>query len=627
VYRAAGGATRGGQAPAPGSVQTVSVSAAPAASAAAVSADDVPASPTASHVSAMPVDPASVSDEEVKRRGEQHAADFSRVWRRVTSGPGGFSEQISKHIGAKWHEMIHPVLSTASAIANAAMDIVLMEAMSEYFDYTVQTRCGIPEITVGGSVQDWDEILVAVGKFEALSQKVGVPMAWWTRPLMGVLQKFRETAAGTVDTPQIQGFWQSWYKYKQHSGNEEISGAILALFPFVRGKKTQKGKTVRNLHVQTWLDKSRQDWRAPSEQRMIEPDQLPSGLSTVDLKWEYFGVDLPMQMAAGVVAVAGEVGGHRLLPVTGYAILHKDGTESPGPVPRPVPGPGPKRGGEGTTLMKKHKDKLYPLDQHVGFWCDKGADCGSEGKIRGIRYRNAMQRRIKDGYDLCEACFQKETPEQQARYIAIPGTTMAADGVTTVENDHEGETCANAAKGACGRKGAIRGARFYNHETGDNLCENCFQKDARIDSKLNEWIAIGRPLDGSASRSGPNDVLHLNFNCDGPQCGGKKLLSGLRRWTKKVIAVVSFLRAGTRFSVFQCVFFTEIRRLLCCLEMDVRRSRPRKNLLMNPMTRQTRLPLRKPRRSRTGLPIVSLDLSFSGSARPGSSSRYRLVSI
>ena len=64
--------------------------------------------------------------------------------------------------------------------------------------------CGIPEITLKGTVEDWKllhEKALSLGRYD---------LEWWTEELRPVLDQFVAAALGEVD----RQFWSSIYKLK-----------------------------------------------------------------------------------------------------------------------------------------------------------------------------------------------------------------------------------------------------------------------------------------------------------------------------------------------------------------------------------------------------------------------------
>ena len=69
-----------------------------------------------------------------------------------------FSVQIRSHIGEKTHDLLTPSFTTTGPVEKAAAEIVLMDAFKECFDYSFYTLCGIPQITLEGTVDDWKQL-------------------------------------------------------------------------------------------------------------------------------------------------------------------------------------------------------------------------------------------------------------------------------------------------------------------------------------------------------------------------------------------------------------------------------------------------------------------------------------
>jgi len=64
--------------------------------------------------------------------------------------------------------------STTTAIEKAAFQVTLMDAMKSYFRYSMVTACGIPEITLEGSVEDWQMIETKAQEFAQYDLEVWI---------------------------------------------------------------------------------------------------------------------------------------------------------------------------------------------------------------------------------------------------------------------------------------------------------------------------------------------------------------------------------------------------------------------------------------------------------------------
>src|SRR6476660_712791 len=99
-----------------------------------------------------------------------------------------------------------------------------MDAFQPYFEYEMRAGCGIPSITLLGTVDDWK----SVRRRAAMLSEFGLEA--WTDALLPVLDDVVRAADGHVDP----GFWRSFFRYQSGSGPSELTGWILVLFPYLK---------------------------------------------------------------------------------------------------------------------------------------------------------------------------------------------------------------------------------------------------------------------------------------------------------------------------------------------------------------------------------------------------------
>ena len=207
-----------------------------------------------------------------------------------------FSVNIRAHIGAQTHDLILPQFSTTDPVSKAVSEIVLMETVKSYFSYTVVTLCGIPEITLEGSPEDWRMIRE---KAEQLAQ---FDLEWWIPSLLPILDQFVAASSGDVD----QGFWSDIYKLNGGSGGPFCSGWILNLFPYLTHGRNP------------WIEID----RLGSHRRgAATTDSFPSGLSRAPFVWKYFGTKYQMEFIGGFMAVKQDPKTLALRPELGWAVV------------------------------------------------------------------------------------------------------------------------------------------------------------------------------------------------------------------------------------------------------------------------------------------------------------------
>ena len=216
-----------------------------------------------------------------------------------------FSEKIEANTGAELLDLVTGDFSTTGPIEKAAFQVTLMDAMKSYFEYSMTSLCGIPEITLEGTTEDWLKI---EAKAKELAQ---YDLKWWIDDLIPILEEFTKAANGKAD----KEFWQSIYKRKkQGSGSSVISGWILNFFPYreINGVMTST-KSLNEKYADKGIKYSEQASSA----------DFTSGLSQADFLWNYFGTYYSMELVAGFVGCYQNPKTLSLRPEISWAVIDK----------------------------------------------------------------------------------------------------------------------------------------------------------------------------------------------------------------------------------------------------------------------------------------------------------------
>ncbi|PYM26399.1 MAG: hypothetical protein DMD78_04310 [Candidatus Rokuibacteriota bacterium] len=226
-----------------------------------------------------------------------------------------FAAHIRRHIGEETHELLRPTFSTTGPTEQAAADIVLLDTMQSYFDYVLLSFCGIPAITLEGTVADWQSIARRARDLARFD------LGWWIDVLTPILDQFVEAASGRAD----RRFWQSICRVDDTSGGPFTSGWIVAFFPYLRDHDDRA--TMRN----QWLSGPRRTRASvlfppaedrPSRSVVLGPttNAFPSGLSRAPFRWQYFEESYEMEFVGGFVGVRQELATLALHPEIGWAV-------------------------------------------------------------------------------------------------------------------------------------------------------------------------------------------------------------------------------------------------------------------------------------------------------------------
>ncbi|MBU6450959.1 MAG: DUF4419 domain-containing protein [Cyanobacteria bacterium REEB67] len=206
-----------------------------------------------------------------------------------------FSSKIAASIGETNHGLLVANFSTTGPAERAASEVVLMDAVQSYFSYRVETMCGIPTITLKGTVEDWYAVKEKVRGLTVF----GPRLDWWVNGIYPILDQFIAAAEGHVDTY----FWESIYKGKSESGGLQIDGWLLKLLPYT---KDWDGNRVVNPVV--------------ANDHGINASQLPSSLSAVPFIWNYLGQSIDYLFIAGHTGVEQDADTLSVRPVIGWAV-------------------------------------------------------------------------------------------------------------------------------------------------------------------------------------------------------------------------------------------------------------------------------------------------------------------
>jgi len=134
-----------------------------------------------------------------------------------------FSSQIRDATDPVLHETLVCDFSTTTQGARTASEVALMDSFSSYFTYSMGCICGIPKITIQGTLDDWQRIRERVEVIETYGQER------WVSRLRPILDEFVLAADGRP-TPE---FWKAIYKPEHAYGGDVATGWIVDLFPYL----------------------------------------------------------------------------------------------------------------------------------------------------------------------------------------------------------------------------------------------------------------------------------------------------------------------------------------------------------------------------------------------------------
>lgn len=173
--------------------------------------------------------------EKLRRRFVQHegreklsvgvrAVPSGHEWREVVAR---FVELSANHLPPGTAEFLTRRFSTTGPDEQMVFRVALMETFKEYFEYEMVLICGIPEVTLEGTPDDYRDLKRRV---EAMS-KYG--LRFWTDQLLPICDQWIATAEGRPDVE----FWKAIHRPEKIYGGQLVTGWLARLFPYLEGKR------------------------------------------------------------------------------------------------------------------------------------------------------------------------------------------------------------------------------------------------------------------------------------------------------------------------------------------------------------------------------------------------------
>ncbi len=217
-----------------------------------------------------------------------------------------WSKKINENVKSDIADLMVCDFSTTTPIIRTASQVVMMDALKQYFDYRLYAICGIPWIIVRGSVDDWKKIRKRV---EIISE---YDLHWWTKRLLPICDGIIETVAGK---PNLE-FWQHICKPESMYGGDVITGWLADLFPYLKDDITNS-PTYKN----TILEKPREELTIANG---IPARMFPNGISQASFTLNTLQRESQLELVAGFIGVAQNQQTGCLHPEIGWGVRKQD---------------------------------------------------------------------------------------------------------------------------------------------------------------------------------------------------------------------------------------------------------------------------------------------------------------
>lgn len=232
--------------------------------------------------------------------GNLETADYGSLAHQMT-------EELKKNLkDDSIKDWILPNFSTTTNNDTVVGSVAMMATMKEYFSYKMCLACGIPQVTLAGTVEDWQEIHDRVDKLH----NYGEICSKWAALLKKITTQLLQTSRGVIDLQ----FWSQICHYRSFgSGPTYLSGWVSAFCVF-----DKEGKWQAN------------NFKVPGEGStlqfpVIDDSDVPPGYLTVDVMVDDNGTEFKTLMFAGHMGYDVVDEGKGIAPKLAWAIVLKDG--------------------------------------------------------------------------------------------------------------------------------------------------------------------------------------------------------------------------------------------------------------------------------------------------------------
>jgi hypothetical protein len=263
--------------------------------------------------------------EQLRHRFVGHAGKEKLVVERRDFLPGrenpwpeafeAFRDQLDARTGGLT-ALVSADFSTTGPVERAVSHLMAMETFKSYFEYELLCGCGIPAVTLTGTVADWQRLREKARRFAEFG------LGDWIAALDPVLAHFESAKAGRADV----GFWKSLFRYNSGSGPAVLTGWANVLFPYLQDANE---KLYPNPYLKDWKQRLAVDDRQHWRERWDDPQGVglgafPSCTTSVPLKVFWGERETDMRLVGGLLAVTQDDATLTVEPECGWVVVYEE---------------------------------------------------------------------------------------------------------------------------------------------------------------------------------------------------------------------------------------------------------------------------------------------------------------
>ena len=244
----------------------------------------------------------------------------------------GLTNLLRIKIGDELVTTITNNFSTTLSAESIASQITLMDAMKSFYTYEVRLElCGIPELTLEGTKEDWQKLIEKAKRLKKYD------LDWWINSLLPPLQEFVNVFDHKINT----SFWKAMFKHhtsEEYGEPNTIDGWILKFFPYLKNNERTGNSITDNLS---------------------KPDNIPPQFVSTDFicKDVITQTQIPMEASAGFMGIEQNDTTMALRPKIGWFVRQKSPNEALNQLKQLA------EKGEVNLIIDKFPEALHQIDE------------------------------------------------------------------------------------------------------------------------------------------------------------------------------------------------------------------------------------------------------------------------
>ncbi|CAF1018387.1 unnamed protein product [Adineta steineri] len=166
------------------------------------------------------VDSLRIPDSDRPKEGNKSvpAIDWSAAVRQM-------GELIKKDMKTDLSTILTTPFSNTTSVEQAVFDCTLMDSVKSYYNHRFSLRCGIPQVTLRGSPDDFQQVIDRINQL----RMIFTDFHWWLNTLLPHLKELKATAEGKHD---IDWWHKICHKLGGGSGVSLLSGWLADFIPY-----------------------------------------------------------------------------------------------------------------------------------------------------------------------------------------------------------------------------------------------------------------------------------------------------------------------------------------------------------------------------------------------------------